>query len=67
METYKTIRFYRDMPERNCVVLTGLTLEQAKRRCSNPETSSSTAMSEWATRHTEIHGDWFEGFTKEDE
>lgn len=67
METYKTIRFYRDSPKLNCVVLTGLTLEQAKQHCSKPETSSSTATSEWANQHTRLFGDWFEGFTNEEE
>lgn len=67
MTTYKTIRFYREFPQLDCVVLTGLTLEQAKRHCSKPETSSSTATSEWATQHTKLFGDWFEGFTKESE
>ena len=67
MATYKTIRFYRDMPERNCVVLTGLTMEQAKARCTKAETSSETATSEWAQQHTAIHGPWFEGWTEEKE
>lgn len=62
---YKTIRFYRDNPSLKCEVLTGLTLEQAKKRCSNPETSSATATSEWAIQHTELFGDWFEGWTEE--
>lgn len=44
MATYKVVRFYRDNEDLNRTVVTrGLTLEQARAHCNDPETSSSTA------------------------
>lgn len=43
----------------------GLTLEEARRICSDPETHSSTATSAKAKRHTAKVGPWFWGYTED--
>ena len=48
METYKIIRFKFDGPNRT--IKTGLTLDEAKEHCNNPETSGEG---------------WFDGFESE--
>ena len=58
---YKIVRFYRDWDGRR-TIKTGLTLEEAKAHCSDPETSSRTAKGVWAKRYTKIHGPWFDGY-----
>jgi hypothetical protein len=63
--SYKTFRIYRDRDIPNVTVKTGLTLEEAKLRCIDPETSSRTAQSDWAKEHTAKYGPWFEGWTEE--
>ena len=47
------------------VLQTGLTLEEAQRHCSDPETSSHTATSAEAKRRTEEHDPWFDAYYKE--
>ncbi len=49
-KTYKIIRFFRDDNNKNKVILTGLTLEQAQNHCQDPDTSGDG---------------WFDGYTKE--
>lgn len=64
METYKIVRHYF----RNCrkrTIQTGLTLKEAQKWCSDPETSSRTAMGAAAKRVTKRNGEWFDGYTKE--
>lgn len=61
--SYKILRFYRDDEERNGTVIeTGLSLEQAKAWCDDPETSSDTA-----TDPDLSHGPWFDGWTEEED
>lgn len=63
---YKIVRFYRDNALLNGDVrATGLTLEEAKAHCNDPETSSSTATSAEAREHTERYGEWFDGWDAE--
>ena len=62
--SYKIIRGYRDSYTKQ-TIKTGLTLEQAKSHCRDPETSSSTATSAESTRRTTTHGPWFDGYTEE--
>jgi len=65
MVLYKIIRFYEyDAPED--VGISGLTLEQAKAHCKDPETSSETCTTEEGKNRTAIVGRWFEGYTTED-
>lgn len=60
---YKVVCYYRDS-RRKRTVETGLTLEQAQKICSDPETSSSTATSAAAKRRTRRNGEWFYGYTE---
>ncbi len=63
-KTYKVVRmYYEDRPAK--VLVRGKTLEQVQKWCSDPETSSSTATSEAALRHTEKYGAWFDGYDEE--
>jgi hypothetical protein len=64
MATYKIIRHYEN-GKVSKVVRRGLTLHDAQSHCRNPETSSTTARSEAAVRHTRKHGRWFDGYTEE--
>jgi hypothetical protein len=65
--SYRIVRNYFDSeraPERR-VVKRGLTLEEARAHCKDPETSSTTAKSATARAHTAAHGSWFDGFDEE--
>ena len=61
---YKVIRSYRDSYRRR-VIRRGMTLEEARAHCADPETSSSTATSAAARRRTRERGPWFDGYDKE--
>jgi hypothetical protein len=64
VKTYKVVRYYReDRPAET--IKTGLTLEEAKAHCKDPETSSSTAKSQVALAATRVLGEWFDGWTEE--
>lgn len=63
MTTYKIIRMYFEGGKR--IVKRGLTLEQAKAHCSDPETSSSTCTTATGKARTRRMGPWFDGFDKE--
>ena len=66
MTTYKIVRFYQKRDDRDHEIITrGLTLEQAQKHCSHPETSSSTAKGDKAIRRTKAFGPWFDGYTEE--
>lgn len=63
-DTYSVIRFHQaDRPA--VVVTTGLTLEEARRICNDPESSSETATSPEAAKRTRSVGAWFYGYTRE--
>lgn len=57
---YKIIRFYS--AEDSKVIKTGLTLDQAREHCSDPETSSQTCTAPELLDHTAIYGAWFDGY-----
>ena len=59
---YKVVRMYRDRPHRNRTIRRGLTLEQARAHCRDPETSSSTCTSYAGRRRTRQFGPWFDGY-----
>lgn len=65
---YKIVRVFRgdhrdpSRPWRTRVIVRGLTLDEARAWCSDPETSSSTATSAAARRRTKKYGPWFDGF-----
>lgn len=63
--TYKIVRYYANLHRGQRTLLTGLTLEEAKEHCNNPETSSATAVSRGAEEHTKTYGAWFDGWAKE--
>lgn len=62
--TYKITRFYADDTPRR-VIKTGLTLDEAREHCTDPETSSRTATSAAAKARTKKHGAWFDGYSEE--
>ena len=63
--TYKIVRLYKNAGIRRRTIKRGLTLEQAQAHCSDPETSSSTAVSAAAVARTRLVGDWFDGYEAE--
>jgi hypothetical protein len=62
---YKVIRFYQNAGIRRRVIATRLTLEEAQRHCSDPETSSRTCTGKVGRRRTARLGAWFDGYDKE--
>lgn len=61
--TYKVIRFFQS--GRSKVIATGLTLKEAQKHCSDPETSSKTCTTKEGKRRTRDCGEWFDGYTAE--
>ena len=59
---FSIIRFYRDTYPSRRVIARGLTLSQAQTHCSDPETSSSTAIGKTAKARTRRLGAWFDGY-----
>lgn len=59
MSTYKIRRFYQNGEP--VTTRTGLTLDEAKAHCNNPETSSQTA----TDPKIDQRGPWFDGYEKE--
>jgi len=66
MKTYAVVRFFRDSGERETIA-TGLTREEAREHCNDPETSSRTCTLKEGLKLTEEKGPWFYGFEEEDE
>lgn len=64
MTTYKIVRMFANSWARP-VIETGLTLEEAKAHCQDPQTSSRTATAAWAVALTTKSGPWFDGFEEE--
>lgn len=60
-DRYKIIRYYY-RGSRKRTVERGVTLEEAKAHCGNPETSSKTATSANAKAITRRQGPWFDGY-----
>jgi hypothetical protein len=63
--TYKIVRFYMSRKHPNKTIKRGLTRDEALMHCKDPETSSRTATSEVALKHTEEYGPWFDGYGEE--
>ena len=57
-DLYKIVRMFYNGGCRT--IKTGLTLEEAKAHCSDPQTSSKTAKGRDA--YTRIRGQWFDGY-----
>ena len=64
MEKYKIVRSFL-FGFGNRVVKRGLTLEEAQRHCSDPETSSRTARGKTARARTKAKGPWFDGYERD--
>lgn len=64
MSAYKITRLYRDS-NRRATIKTGLTLDQAQKHCSDPETSSSTCTTTQGKGHTLSYGPWFDSYNQE--
>tara|TARA_Y100000310_G_C20162384_1_gene569799 strand:+ start:357 stop:566 length:210 start_codon:yes stop_codon:yes gene_type:complete len=65
--TYRIIRFYKDDEIPSKTIDRGLTLEEARSHCGDPETSSSTCKGSEGIARTEAVGDWFDGYENEEE
>jgi hypothetical protein len=65
MASYKIVRNYFNAGIRKRTIKTGLTLEQAKAHCTDPETSSSTCTNAVGKARTRSVGRWFDSFTHE--
>lgn len=63
--TYKIIRNYFDDNVPRKVMAEGLTLEEAKEWCRDPESSSKTCQFGENAEHTDKYGEWFDGFDEE--
>ena len=59
---YKIVRMYFDENVSDRTIKSGLTLEEAKAHCQDPETSSSTCTKAAGKRRTERFGSWFDGY-----
>ncbi len=65
MTTYRIVRFSFNNGRENLPGMGGLSLEEAQAHCQDPETSSKTATSPEASRHTRKIGPWFDGYEEE--
>lgn len=61
--SYKIVRMYFRGGKR--IIARGLTLEEAREWCRDPETSSRTCTKSTNLRRTREKGPWFDGFEKE--
>lgn len=62
--TYTIYRIFARNSEHE-TIKEGLTLEEAKEHCSDPETSSLTATSEESEALTKRKGHWFDSWVEE--
>jgi hypothetical protein len=65
MKTYRIVRMYAHPSMSSEWIDTGLTLEEAKEHCKDPETSSKTATAPQLVNLTHLFGDWFDGYEEE--
>jgi hypothetical protein len=64
--TYVIKRFYRDDSDLNGEIIeTGLTLEEARAHCKDPETSSGTCSTQEGLKRLREHGPWYDGYDEE--
>jgi len=59
---YDIVRHFLDSRLDSQIIRRGVTLEEARKHCLDPETSCTTATSAEAKRRTETKGPWFDGF-----
>lgn len=65
MPTYEIVRFFSNTERRREIIASGLTLDEAKAHCSDPETSSRTATDPAKVEYTARVGHWFDGYEEE--
>ena len=61
---YKIIRYYAEAGINRRTIMTGLTLEQVQRHCSDPNSSYKTCTTKTGKARTRKVGPWFDGYTK---
>lgn len=59
---YKIVRMYFSNDVFDRTIKTGLTLDEAKAHCRDPETSSQTCKKYVNRKRTERFGPWFDGY-----
>jgi len=64
MKTYKIIRLYESGKAAE-VIKKGLTKEEAKKHCTDDDTSSETCYSTEALERTRAFGRWFDAWEEE--
>lgn len=65
MGTYKVVRMFQDERIPRRTVRRGLTLEEARAHCADPETSSKTCRKPENLRRTRSYGPWFDAYEAE--
>jgi hypothetical protein len=60
---FKIVRMYQEYPSET--IKRGLTLEEARKHCRDPETSSKTCTKPENIAITERMGPWFDGYDEE--
>jgi hypothetical protein len=65
--TYRIVRSYfnEEVQRGKATIKRGLTLEEAREHCRDPETSSRTATSPDGVNRTARCGPWFDGYEEE--
>lgn len=59
---YRVVRFYFNRPGYRRTILQRVTLEEARRHCNDPETSSLTCKLPHNRKRTKRLGPWFDGY-----
>jgi len=63
--SYRIIRFHQNIDKPPVTIKEGLSLEEAKEHCNDPETSSRTCTEFGPRNYTHQHGPWFDGYEEE--
>jgi hypothetical protein len=59
---YEIVRFFFFTTHEKEVIKTGLTLEEARLHCKDPESCSTSCVSDTSKNITEKYGAWFDGY-----
>ena len=59
---YRIVRMYQDEKVPTRIIKVGLSLEEAQKHCSNPQTHSKEATTPEGIKHTKEFGPWFDGY-----
>lgn len=64
LKKFRIVRvFFEGYPDKT--IKRGMTLQEARAWCKDPETNSSTAKSKKAQRLLEKYGEWYDGFAED--